>query len=402
MSAEAAGGPDGALALRQEYNAVSAQIDSLVRAMGEMDAEALDAKQLPKGKAGGLLPEGLEVVLIFWADDEARVWINGYPAGETRLSPVEITVPQLYLRERNRIRARCWDTDWVESGFLCGLYVKDRAGNLHPVVVSDESWRTGEAPAQEIAYAHPVPDIPGAQVIWGERIFGAIQLEGGFDRQAILQAASKAPSGPGSRPDVRESRMDYHAFVQSLALLQERRDALKRTLQERGGPAPDLPVYAVPGRRSLSLTLGKAGPLQEAVSAPLAEQVQAWAQELPEEQKQLIYPERRKLKGEDAANPASQEAAPSAGNGGDRQLAYRPPDERKTARPGEERAGKPGGGRPGTGTEGEGGAGAPGAAGRRGGGRASRLGLLLPTLILGIYTGYAVSRWRDLTGGEAR
>ena len=80
--------------------------------------------------------------MIFWADDEARVWLNDFPVGETRLTPVEVTVPDLYFQGQNRLRVRCWDTDRVESGFLGGLYLKDRAGRLYPIVVSNGTWET--------------------------------------------------------------------------------------------------------------------------------------------------------------------------------------------------------------------------------------------------------------------
>ncbi len=400
LTAEAAAGPPDRFVLRQEYNVVSAQIDSLVRLMEALDAEALDAKRLPVGEEQTPVPEGMAVVLIFWADDEARVWINDYLVGETRLAPVEVTVPSLYLGNSNRIRARCWDTDWVESGFLCGLYLRDPEGALHPILVSDGGWQTGDGSAQEITYVHPAPDIPGAEVIWGPRIFGAVELVQTFDRQAIRQAASKAAAG--FSPVVRERKMDYHAFVQSLTLLQERRDVLKRML---AGRQPDFPVYAGRARQSLSLTLGKAGPLQETVSVPVAERVQAWARALPEAQKRLVYPERRGLKGEGEMTPAFDRTPPLKGERGERQLAYRPPEERGSAPPGrtqgeaEERQGHRGagaqGGGEGSGREGRGG-------GWSGGGRASRLGLWAPTLMLALYMGCVILRWQDLTGGETR
>ena len=76
--------------------------------------------------------------LIFWADDEAEVFINGYRVAQTRLTPVQIEIPKLYLREQNVIQAHCWDTDGVESGFMAGLYVRDEQGRLRPVLVTDE------------------------------------------------------------------------------------------------------------------------------------------------------------------------------------------------------------------------------------------------------------------------
>ena len=72
--------------------------------------------RLPIERDALVVPRGDEVVMIFWADDEAKVWLNDYFVGETRLTPVEVVVPSLYLSSTNRIRVRCWDTDWVESG----------------------------------------------------------------------------------------------------------------------------------------------------------------------------------------------------------------------------------------------------------------------------------------------
>lgn len=399
------------LSLRQEYNAVSARIDSLVRAMETVDAEALDARRLPGGKEEVSIPDGMSVVLIFWADDEARVWINDYLVGETRLAPVEIAVPPLYLQGSNRLRARCWDTDEVESGFLCGLYLKDTSGALHPILVSDGAWKAGEGQAVEMTYAHPAPDISGAQVIWGSRFFGTVTLEQTFDRGAIQQAVARGVAAGRSPAEAQRSRMDYHAFVQDVARLQERRKALKQRLEQRGEWASDVPLYSREGERSMSLTLGKAGPLQEALSVPVAQEVQTWARELPEAQQRLIYPERRGLKGEGAATPA-REGAPGGEAAGERQAAYRPPEDRG---PGGDAGGKDGEGPSGrgassegtggegTGVAGTGGQGVGGAGGAGGGfGRASRLGLLLPTLVLMLYVGYVVLNWRDLTGGEKR
>ena len=390
LRVEAADGAPDVFALRQEYNAVSARIDSLVRAMQALDAKALDAKALPAGEAQGPVPEGMAVVLIFWADDEARVWVNDYLVGETRLAPVEVTIPSIYLGGHNHIRARCWDTDWVESGFLCGLYLRDQGGNLHPILVSDRSWQTEDGPAQEITYVHPMPDIPGAKVVWAPRIFGSVELVQTFDRQAIQQAAS-APA-VGLSPGGQVRRMDYHVFVQRLAHLQARRKKLKQMLQAPGKVG--LPGYEGQARRLLSLTLGKAGPLQED-AALLAERVQAWARALPEAQKRLIYPKQRELKGE--VTPAFAQAPPTGGKSGERQLAYRPPEERERALSGErQRSGEAG--RQGSGETDQG----VGGGGWGGGGRASRLGLWVPTLVLALYMGYVISRWQDLTEGKTR
>jgi hypothetical protein len=250
-----------------------------------------------------------------------------------------------------------------------------------------------------------MPDIPGAEVIWGASLFGTVEMWRTFDHRAIRLAASRPALGMAGPTGGEERRMDYHAFVQSLALLEERRETLRERLQPEGRGSLAVPVYAGPERRSLSLTLGKAGPLRERVSVPVADRVKSWAQDLPESQKRLIYPEARRLKGEGAANPAFRQPVPAEGKRGARQEAYRPPEDRLAVPPGSGGKGKgrsrqeAAGGEAGTGGRG-------GAVGTSGGwagaGRASRLGLWLPTLLLGLYVGYVVLHWQELTGGERK
>jgi len=171
--------------LRREYNQVSAGIDSLVRVMHQVDDEVLLKPTLPEGRSERIVPEGMSLVMIFWGDDEARVWLNDFVVGETRLTPVEVTVPDLYLKGQNQIRARCWDTDGIESGFICGLYLRDANGVLYPVVVSNDRWISGGDQAIAITYAHASPDIPGAEPIWGTSMFGVVELVVAFDKAAV-------------------------------------------------------------------------------------------------------------------------------------------------------------------------------------------------------------------------
>ncbi len=377
------------LKVRREYNAISARVDSLVRMMETLDPDALDPALLPSNVLG--IPDGTSLVMIFWADDEARIWLNDYLVGETRLTPVEIEIPSLYLRPLNTIRARCWDTDQVESGLLLGLYLKDRTGNLRTVFVSNETWKSPEGPAREITYAHPMPNIPGAKVIWQQNVFGKVEFEGTFDHGAIQKALGKDRSGPS--PESIDNKMDYHAFVQKLALLQERRAHLKEQL--KSSPKGDYPSYSGAHGNGLSLTLGKAGPLHEDISTPVAEQVKSWVNALPESRKQLLFPERRKLKDEGAANPEGGAGTALNNQSGDRQETYRPPEDRDVSTSG--RAGEQA---KSTGfeTDGEGNAsGVNGAGGGFGGGRSSRLGLLLPTFILTGYVGFVIRNWKHLT-----
>ena len=382
------------LNLRQEYNAISARIDSLVRAMEAIDPEALSKKRLPGPDERALIPDGTEAVLIFWADDEARVWLNGFLVGETRLTPVEVIIPALYFRTVNRITVRSWDTDWVESGFLCGLYLRDRSGRLHPILGSDGKWSIAGSPVQEITYAHPVPDIPGGEVIWGPQLFGTVRMERTFDHKAITKAASKAGLDAVLPSEIRRQRMDYHAFLQSLAVLKERRIELKAKLQEAAAGIPNPTAFLGQGRRSLSLTLGKAGPLRESMTLPVAEGIQRWAQELSDTQKKLLYPERRDLKGEGAANPAFGGVGEGDGKIGERQLSYRPPDEQGTISPLETMSDEKG--------RGTGEIRSPKNGSPEGDSRRSRLGLWVPTLFMMIYVAYTIVRWEDLTGGNAR
>lgn len=87
---------DRVVGLRRQYNAVSARIDSIVRAMRTQDASTLETAKLPDASESPALPDDADVVAIFWADDEAKVWINDHFVGETRLTPVEVVIPNLY------------------------------------------------------------------------------------------------------------------------------------------------------------------------------------------------------------------------------------------------------------------------------------------------------------------
>ena len=196
--------------------------------------------------------------------------------------------------------------------------------------------------------------------------------------------------------------MDYHAFVQSLAQLQERRESLATRLALLDRTSIPVPVYSGEKGRSLGFTLGRAGPLEERVSQPVSREVKAWAEQLPDRQKALIYPERRNLKGEGAANPAASQRAPGATATGDRTPDYRPPEERSTSPSGQEREDLETSDRKGTGGDGSGQGGSPGSGprtGGSGGGEGSRLGLILPTLILATYVGFVISKWRELMEG---
>jgi hypothetical protein len=383
--------------LRREYNQVSSGIDSLVRVMHQVDDEVLLKPTLPEGRSERIVPEGMSLVMIFWGDDEARVWLNDFVVGETRLTPVEVTVPDLYLKGQNQIRARCWDTDGIESGFICGLYLRDANGVLYPVVVSNDRWISAGDQAIAITYAHSSPDIPGAEPIWGTNVFGVVELGVAFDKAAVQNAVAHASDRKG--PEQAQKReMNYHDFVKQLSVLQARRENLLKTMKGSSVSMMDIPMFLGQSGHTVGLTLGKAGPLKEAISEPISEKVRAWSQDLPAEQLALIYPDKRLLKGEAAANLTDGGLAPVSGGSGERQKDYRPPKERGIAK--EKAQGDSKKGISGTSTlEGEGGLGSAG-----GGflGRASRLGLLIPTVVLGLYVLYVIANWNTVIRRETQ
>ena len=64
------------LSLRRQYNAVAAAADTIMRQIGRDRVDELtDDSQL----AGNLLPNDAKLVLLFWADDEAELFLNGTP-----------------------------------------------------------------------------------------------------------------------------------------------------------------------------------------------------------------------------------------------------------------------------------------------------------------------------------
>ena len=315
---------DAGLALRREYNRVTASIDTLVRRYGGAQLERL----IELEPDPGLVPEGMELVLIFWADDEARVFLNGYPVSQTRLTPTQVTIPPLYLGATNLLRAHCWDTDRVESGFMAGLYLRDGDGGLRRVLVTgDSGWSSGDAPAQELYYLHPQPDIPGAHVIWGQTLFGEVRLETEFGADLLRRAARRRPA---SAPDLgaEERAMQTHDVVGRLVRLQDRRQELAETLRRHQRAAPEPVHYRGYVSGKLAFTLGRAAPLtEEAQSVALSSELHAWAEALPTVQQRLVFEEGRPLKGSDEATPAQEYGGGEAGRE-DRRSRYQGPPER--------------------------------------------------------------------------
>lgn len=308
---------------RQEYNGVIAAIDTLMRVEGTGDWTELDLHR-PE------LPEEVSLVLIFWADDEAEVFINGYRVAQTRLTPVQVEIPKLYLREQNVIQAHCWDTDGVESGFMAGLYVRDERGRLRPVLVTDEGpWRTdGNALAEVRFYSNDQPDIPGAYVIWGDGLYGEVWLEAEFSADSIEGAGQRRHvewNQQGKQP------MHTHQVISRIVRLQTRKKELNKELN--GAPYPgDFPRYNGYVTNRLAFSLGRAGRLEERENQLKSEVLQKWVDRMPPEDQTLIFRPPRPLKGVEAATARKSLEIGQTEEKGSRRKDYLPPPERGTAR----------------------------------------------------------------------
>lgn len=316
----AASTADPVLEWRREYNQIAASIDTLSRMNAGQDfAELMD-------QPGRGVAKDIDLVLLFWADDEAEVFINGFRVGQTRLTPTRVEIPSLYLRDNNIIQVHCWDTDKVESGFMAGLYLQDAGGGMRPVLVTEEGpWRSGGALAEVRYYAHSQPDIPGAEVIWGEGLYGEVWLEAEFSARQLAQAQGRQVV---SLPPAREQVMDIHEVVSRLVQLQARQSELGGRLA-RAQSNLDIPRYKgyISGR--LAFTLGRAGRLAERENKVMSERLFEWADALPAVERDLVFRPPRQLKGADAA-VESQELKTSSGAAADRKKDYLPPPERRS------------------------------------------------------------------------
>lgn len=311
------------LELRREYNDVVAAIDTIVRTYGRAQVSALAANE---GALLGL-PPGARIALLFWADDEAQIYLNGNPVGRTRLTPTRVEIPSIYLERQNELRAHCWDTDRVESGFMAGLYVEDGGGGLHPVITTTEGrWKSDNGQAQEIFYTHSQPDIPRAEVMWGERLFGEVQLSVSFSAAEVLRALQS----PALASDVeawRNEPMHFHQVIARLMQLQGRRQELREVLRADGPRLGSHLRYRGEIESDLSFTLGRAAPLAENANAFLQANLEEWIRQLPAQDRDLVLGEARRLKGVEAVTPAvAFEGARAAS--GDRWRDYVPPPER--------------------------------------------------------------------------
>lgn len=288
----AAAAADDVVALRQQYNQVSASIDTLVRLYGGDKLREL-AKRKDNSR---LLPTNSKLVLIFWADDEAELFLNGHRIGETRLTPTRIEIPVVYLRKSNVLRAHCWDTDRVESGFMAGLYLQDGRGRLRKVLATgDGRWWVDSQRAEPRFYNHSLPDIPGAEVIWGTKLFGEVELEARFDAAQLARAARRRPLASSAHAASRQP-METHLVVSRLVHLQKQRDELARKLHARRSSAQDV-LYEGFVRGRLAFSLGKASRLAEVESIDAAKKLLAWTEALPAAQRELVFPKKQALKG---------------------------------------------------------------------------------------------------------
>ena len=312
---------DDVVALRQQYNQVSASIDTLVRLYG---GDKL--RELAKRKGDSrLLPANSKLVLIFWADDEAELFLNGHRIGETRLTPTRVEIPVVYLRESNVLRAHCWDTDRVESGFMAGLYLQDDRGSLRKVLATgDGRWWVAGQRAEPRFYSHSLPDIPGAEVIWGTKLFGEVKLEARFDAAHLARAARRRPlTGAVDAGAARDQPMETHRVVSRLVSLQKQRDELAQKLQARRSSTEDV-LYQGFMRGRLAFSLGKASRLAEVESIDAAKKLLAWTEALPVEQRELIFPKKQALKGTSHVVPERAMTSTARGEA-DRRRDYTPP-----------------------------------------------------------------------------
>ena len=328
---------DDVVALRQQYNQVSASIDTLVRLYG---GDKL--RELAKRKEDSrLLPANSKLVLIFWADDEAELSLNGHRVGETRLTPIRVEIPVVYLLRSNILRAHCWDTDRVESGFMAGLYLQDGRGRLRKVLATgDDRWWVDGQRAEPRFYNHSLPDIPGAEVIWGMTLFGEVELEARFDAAQLARAARRRPlTGADAAGAAQNQPMETHMVVSRLVHLQKQRDELAQKLHVRRSATQDV-LYQGFVRGRLAFSLGKASRLAEVESIDAAKKLLAWTEALPAAQRELVFPQKQALKG--VSHVVPQRALTGAASGeADRRRDYAPPAARGAAK-GEGRSTGPG------------------------------------------------------------
>ena len=315
------------LSLRRQYNAVAAAVDTIMRQLGRDRVDELTEDSRPQ-----VLPNDAKLVLLFWADDEAELFLNGTRVSATRLTPTRVVIPEFYLRKNNLLQAHCWDTDRVESGFMAGLYVEWGDGGMRPVVTTgDGNWQLGKgrpekATAGEIFYTHTQPDIPEAKVIWGEKMFGEIWLSVHFSAAEVRAAGDRGPAGLRLPHDWgRDQPMDFHVSISRLVHLQEERRRLARALEVRHWGMEPYLRFREGHRSPIAYSLGRSEPLsEERESAASSARLVRWVKQLPSEDRALVQRPARQLRGVSAATSQESASRTEAGNE-DRRLDYQPP-----------------------------------------------------------------------------
>ena len=317
------------LSMRRQYNAVAAAVDTIMRQLGRDRVDELTDDSALRN----LLPNDAKIALLFWADDEAELFLNGTRVGATRLTPTRVEIPEFYLRENNLLQAHCRDTDRVESGFMAGLYVEWSDGGMRPVVTTgDGNWQLGkgspgEASAGEIFYTHPQPDIPEARVIWGEKLFGEIRLSVQFSAADVRAAGDRGPAGLRLLNDWgRDQPMDFHVSISRLVHLQEERRRLARVLEGRNSELEPYLRFRGGHLSPIAYSLGRSEPLsEERESVASSARLVKWVKQLSPEDRALVLGPSRQLKGASAATLPQEFASRSEAGREDRRLDYQPP-----------------------------------------------------------------------------
>ena len=302
--------------LRREYNTIMAKLDTLVRLNDLSPIESLMGKS-PSA------PADTKLLLIFWADDEAEVFLNGFLVGRTRLTPMQVEIPSIFLKQTNELKAHCWDTDKVESGFMAGLYVVGSRGGLHPLLLTDDNiWSTAEGFAEVRFYSNSVPDIPEAEVIWDTGMYGEVWFETQF---SLSEIANAKRVNPVEKPFDIVKPMESHSLISTLISLNERKKELEEIfLTENKRHLTGIENYTGYVSRRLAFSLGSAGRLASKKGLDLAEKLDSWQKKIPQEHGlQLVIPS-RDLKGSDFY-VARQQVDVAFSNKKDRKKNYIPP-----------------------------------------------------------------------------
>lgn len=302
--------------LRKEYNAITASLDTLIRLHDLSPLEDVT-------KRSPVAPADLKMLLIFWADDEAEIFLNGFRVGQTRLTPTQIEIPSIYLKQSNTLQAHCWDTDKIESGFMAGLYVVGIGGDLHNVLSTEEGvWSTPNGFAEVRFYSNSVPDIPKAEVIWGTGMYGEVWLETDFTLNDVISAKKRHAVEP---PLSTNKPMESHTIISKIVKLDKRKQELESLFSLHSDTnVTEVESYNGYVSRRLAFSLGSAGRLVSNRESELVEKLDTWRNNLsPDHALQLTYLSRT-LKGVNS-RVAQQRADLIPANEKERVANYEPP-----------------------------------------------------------------------------